>query len=212
MSQFKAAFERAGYRGSTEEWPSDDLLDVAIKAMVRHADDTEATQHAIMRACRNDAALLWQLVLPWWRQCTAQLINETQREIKRRDRAEALDTPIERRAAKVVNLIEERDRVEAKRERDEMLAEQARLNEQHQREFRDRIDAWRKTKAASFEIEGRPFWLVSTTEARTWQRRWHHRGVFLDLVLSGVPEDDRPIMHYRRPDEIDALWEQAFRP
>src|SRR5215469_14216311 len=107
MSQLKAAFERAGYRGSTEEWPSDELLDVAIRAMVRHADDTEATQHAIMRACRNDATLLRQLMLPWWRQCTAQLVSAAQREIKRRQREEALDTAIERRAAKVVSLIEE---------------------------------------------------------------------------------------------------------
>ena len=54
----KAAFEKAGYRNSTEEWPSEELIEVAVRAMVRHADDTEATQHAIFRACRNDAALL----------------------------------------------------------------------------------------------------------------------------------------------------------
>jgi hypothetical protein len=28
-------------------------------------------------------------------------------------------------------------------------------------------------------------------------------------VISGVPDDGRPIDFYRRPDEIDALWKQA---
>jgi hypothetical protein len=206
----KAAFEKAGYAGSTEEWPSEDLIQTAIRAMARHADDTEACQHAIFRACRNDPELLRQLILPWWRQATSSIISEVRRELRHRERTATLETPVERRAAKVVNLVHERELAEEKRERDEALAEQARLNKQHQREFEERIAAWRQTKASSFEIEGRPFFLVSTAEARRWQIRWHHRGRFLDLLLSGVPEDDRPIMHYRRPEEIDALWDQAF--
>jgi hypothetical protein len=208
----KAAFEKAGYRDSREEWPSEDLLQVAVRAMLRHADDTDACQHSIMRACGNDPALLRQLLLPWWRQATASLISEARRELRHRERTSALETPIERRAAKVVNLIEERELARERQEREEALAEQARLNQSHHKEFLARIAVWKQTKASSFEIEGRPFWEVSTAEARTWQRRWHHRGLFLDLLLSGVPEDDRPIMHYRRPEEIDALWDQAFRP
>src|SRR5580765_2209471 len=108
-ASIKAAFEKAGYRDSTEEWPSDELIQVALNAMVRHADDTEATQHAIFRACRNDAALLRQLILPWWRQCTAQLINEARREIGRKERAGALETARERKAAKVISLVLERE-------------------------------------------------------------------------------------------------------
>jgi len=57
-TSIKAAFEKAGYRDSREEWPSDELIQVALNAMVRHADDMDATQHAIFRACRNDAARL----------------------------------------------------------------------------------------------------------------------------------------------------------
>lgn len=210
MSQIKAAFERAGYRDSVEEWPSDDLLQVAVRAMARHADDTDATQHAIMRACRNDPALLRQLLAPWWRQATASLISETRRHLRQGERESTLETPVERRAAKVVSLIEERELARERKEREEALAEQARLNQLHREEFLARMAAWKQTKASRFEIEGRPFWEVSTREARSWQRRWHHRGLFLELLLSGVPEDDRPIMHYRRPEEVDALWDQAY--
>lgn len=210
MSQMRAAFEKAGYPNATESWPSDDLLQVAIRSMAKHADDTEACQHAIFRACRNDPALLRQLILPWWRQATGSLISETRRHLRRGEREDTLETSVERRAAKVVNLIEERELAREKREREEALAEQARLNKQHHEEFLARIAAWKQTKASSFMIEDRPFWEVSTREARVWQRRWHHRGLFLDLLLSGVPEDDKPIMHYRRPEEVDALWDRAY--
>lgn len=209
MSQMKAAFERAGFRDSREEWPSEDLIQVAVRAMARHADDTDATQHAIMRACRNDPALLRQLVLPWWRQCTAQLISETRRLLLRRERQEELETPIERKAAKVVHLVQERELLRERAEREEDMRRQAELDRQHHEEFVAHIEAWKQTKASSFLIDNRPFWEVSTREARIWQRRWHHRGMFLDLLLSGVPEDERPIMHYRRPEEVDALWDQA---
>lgn len=206
----KSAFEKAGYKNATEEWPSEELIEVAIKAMVRHADDTEATQHAIFRACRNDAALLRQLILPWWRQCTAQLIAEARRDISRKQRAEALETALERRAAKVVSLMVERDRVEAAREHQEEMARVAALNAQHQKEFEAHIEAWKRTKASSFFIDGQPFWEVSTFKARQWQRHEAQGAKFLDLVLSGVPEDDRPIAHYRRPQEINTLWDQSF--
>jgi hypothetical protein len=207
----KAAFEKAGYRNSVEEWPSEELIQIAINAMVRHADDTEATQHAIFRACRGDAALLRQLILPWWRQCTAQLINEARREIGRKERAGALETRQERRAAKVISLVRERELIEEAREREEELARVAALNEQHHREFLERIEAWKRTKAASFTIEDRPFWEVSTFNARQWQIRHTQRAKFVDLLLSGLPEDDRPIGHYRRPEEINALWDKSLR-
>ncbi len=192
-----------------EEWPSEDLLQVAINAMVRQADDGEATQRSIMRTCRNDAALLRQLILPWWRQCTAALIAEARRNIVAKERASALETSKERRAAKVVSLILEREAAEAKREREEELAHQAALNEQHNREFRAQMAEWRRTKASNFTIDDQPFWRVSTFTARQWQIRHEHGTRFVDLLLSGVPLDDRPIGHYRRPSEINELWDKA---
>jgi hypothetical protein len=207
----RSQLEKAGYRNSTEAWPSDELIEVAVRAMVRHADDTEAAQYAIMRACRNDAALLRQLILPWWRQATASLISATRSDLRQKTRAGALETAQERRAAKVISLVEERELAKEKREHEAMLAEQAAINARHHQEFLDRIEAWRKTKAASFEIDGRPWWEVPTFEARQWQIRHATQARFVDLLLSGVPEDDRPIGYYRRPEEIDALWDKATK-
>lgn len=210
MSTSKAQFGKAGYRDSIESWPSEELCQVAINAMVRHADDTEATQHAIFRACRNDAALLRQLILPWWQQCTAQLINEVRRDITHKERAGTLETARERRAAKVISLVLERELAEEKREREEELARVAALNEEHRREFEQRIAAWRTTKASNFTIDNTPFWQVSTFIARQWQLRSEQGARFVDMLLSGVPLDDRPIGHYRRPEEINALWDASF--
>lgn len=206
----RAQLEKAGFKDSTEAWPSDELLDVAIRAMIRHADDIEATQHAIFRACRNDAALLRQLILPWWRQCTAQLVHEARREIGRKERAGALETPQERRAGKVVSLIREREAQEAEWEHQEELARLARQKEENDRLLREQRDRWAATKASSFYVYDRPFWEVSTFRARQWQRHTAQGARFIDLVLSGVPEDDRPIGYYRRPEEINELWERSF--
>lgn len=201
----KAAFDKAGYPGR-EEWPTDELLQVAINAMIRHADDTDACQNAIMRACRNDTALLRSLLAPWWRQATSSLIQEARRELRRRARDGEANAR-EKRAAKVLDLQHERERARENREREAALAEQGRLD----RDYRDvYLKQWTQTKARDFRIDDQPFWEVSTRDARVWQRRHAHRATFLDLVLSGVPEDDRPIGHYRRPDEIDVLWDRAF--
>lgn len=208
MSQMKAAFTKAGYRDSLEDWPSEELLQVAIKAMARHADDTDACQHSIMRACRNDAALLRSLVLPWWRQATASVITEARRQIMQRQRHEALATAVERKAAKVVSLIHARELAEEKKEREEELvriAEQERWN-------REELNKWLRTKARELEIDDRPWWEVTPARARQWKLRQEHDSRFIGLVLEGLPDDDkRPISHYRRPEEINALWDQAFQ-
>lgn len=207
MSQMKAAFTKAGYRYSMEEWPSEDLLQVAVRAMAKHADDMDATQHAIMRACRSDATLLRQLLLPWWRQATASIITEARRQIQQRQRHEALKTAVERKAANVVALIERRELAAEKKEREEELA---RIAEQD-RWNREELNKWLRTKARELEIDGRPWWQATPARARQWQRKQAHDARFIDLVLEGVPDDDkRPISHYRRADEVNALWDKAF--
>lgn len=205
----KSAFTKAGYADSMEMWPSEELVEVAIKAMVNHANDTDATQHAIMRACRNDPALLRQLIIPWWRQCTAQLINEARRQIERKQRAETLETPLERRAGKVVSLMQEHDAREAAREHKEEMARVARLDAENKAMIEAQTERWRQTRARNFTIDGQPFWQVSTFLAKQWQIRREQGTRFVDMLLSGVPLDDRPIGFYRRPEEVNALWDKS---
>lgn len=205
----KATFEKAGVREPILDWPSEELIEVAVKAMVTHANDTDAAQHAIMRACRNDPALLRNLILPWWRQCTARLLNEARSQIARKQRHEELETPLERRAGKVVLLMDERDAKEAAREHKEEMARIARLDAENKAMIAAQVERWRQTRASNFTIDDKPFWQVSTFMAKQWQTR-HEQGTrFVDLLLSGVPLDDRPIGFYRRPEEIDALWDKS---
>jgi hypothetical protein len=210
-TSIKTAFTKAGYADSRETWPSEELLAVGVRAMVNHANDTEAAQHAIMRACSNDPALLRQLIIPLWRQCTAQLINEARRQIERKQRTEALETPLERRAGKVVSLMAEHDAREAAKEHREEQARIAKLDAENKAMIAAQIERWRQTRAGNFTINDKPFWQVSTFMAKQWQIR-HEQGTrFVDLLLSGVPLDDRPIGHYRRPEEINALWERSLQ-
>lgn len=201
----RAAFEKAGYRDSREEWPSDELLQIAVNCMVRHANDTEATQHAIFRACRNDVELLRQLILPWWRQATASIISEARRTIERRERAGTLETAKERKAAKVISIERERESAREAKEREAELVARAKADRKYQ-EWRE---AFMRTQARDFQINGKYFWEVSTREAHEWQRHQGQRARFVELLLAGVPEDDRPVAHYCRPDEVDALWQKS---
>ncbi len=202
----KSAFEKAGYKDSREEWPSDDLLQIAVKAMVRHADNMDATQHAIFRACRTDAALLRQLILPWWRQATASLITAARQDISRRERDGSLQTSLERKASAVISLENARELRREAKEREEELAAIG----ERDREYREYLKQWTATKAREFTIDDTPFWEVATRRARAWQRRSAREAKFVDLLLAGVPEDDRPISYYRRPDEINDIWDKAF--
>lgn len=192
------------------DWPSDALMQTAVRAIARHGDNTKATQEAIFRACRNDAALLRALMTPWWQQATASIITEARRQLERRLQRDELETPTERRAANVVSLIHKRELAEEKQEREEELA---RIAEQD-RWNHEELNKWLRTKARELEIDGQPWWLATPARARQWQRRQEHHAHFMGLVLTGVPDDDtRPISHYVRPEEVDPLWDKAwFRP
>ena len=57
MAQLKEALAEAGYQDA-EDWPSKALREIAEKAMIAHANDTDAAQRAIFDACcpRNSLA------------------------------------------------------------------------------------------------------------------------------------------------------------
>ena len=124
---------------------------------------------------------------------------------ERKQRTEALETPLERRAGKVVSLMAEHDAREAAKEHRAEMARIAKLDAENKAMIAVQVERWRQTRAGNFAINDKPFWQVSTFMAKQWQIR-HEQGTrFVDLLLSGVPLDDRPIGHYRRPEEINAL-------
>lgn len=207
MTALADALHKAGLTGSLEHWPSEALRQVALNAMVRHADDMEATQYAIFRACRNDPALLRDLLLPWWRQATAMLINDARRNLRSAERKGNISTRKEKQALRVISAYEEKELAQQNKERELELARKA----EEDRWNREELNKWLKTKAAQLSIDGVPWWQVTVSRGKAWVTKQTHDTKFMDLVLAGLPEDSRrPISYYRRPEEINDLWDQAY--
>lgn len=125
-------------------------------------------------------------------------------------------TPLRRRAAMVAQAWsqrEEAERVEWQREQDALDRKRSEASYKTwlRRNGYEEIDGKPVKITAPFyiQVNHKPFWTVCVNEARGWIDRTEHEARFMELVISGVPDDGRPIEHYRRPDEIDALWKQA---
>jgi hypothetical protein len=189
--------------------------------MIDHAGSTLATEDAIWAAVRRDRNLLEALVSPIKHGVLRDLLHQVRRERLGYNPAmgtgatmhipseehfsDEPDTPLKRRAQIVSTNWDREHKGQLTRERD---AEIARLTA-----YRAQRDAWKyawhTTAAAHLQINDKPFWTVCVNEVRGWIDRTGHEARFMELVISGVPDDGRPIGYYRKPEEIDALWQQA---
>lgn len=214
MTQLGAALKDAGVRSARDR-----LEEIALKAMVDHAGSLYQAEEAIWERVRKDRILLDALLSPWREQAIQVLVGTVPRRlgynpamgtgatmhIPSEEHHGDADTPLKKRAQMVSTAWDRKHKTELTKERD---AEIARLNAW--RDLRDiRRYGFQTTAAAHVQINEKPFWTVCVNEARGWIDRTEHEARFLELVIAGVPDDGRPIEHYRRPEEIDALWKQA---
>jgi hypothetical protein len=143
---------------------------------------------------------------------------KTERDEARRfleERRQAVK-PIERRAGIVANEWLDRERKELEARRKAYEEEQRKEREISYRRWCRQNgylldDKGNAIIPAAFltQINDKPFWEVTTNEARGWVERTEHSTRFIELVISGLPDDGRPIEYYRKPFEIETLWEQA---
>ncbi|MGD0110025.1 MAG: hypothetical protein ABSC06_39315 [Rhodopila sp.] len=211
MAQFGEALKSASERSARDR-----LEEVVFKAMIDHAGSMYATEEAIWAAVRRDRNLLEAVVSPIKHRVMSDLIHQVRRErlgynpavgsgatihIPSEEHHGEADTPLKKRAQMVSTTWDREHKGQLTKERD---AEIARLTER--RAWRDR---WQATAAAHIQINDKPFWTVCVNEARGWIDRTAHEARFMELVIAGVPDDGRPIEYYRKPEEIDALWQQA---
>ena len=204
----KEAFKKAGWHDPRNDWPSKEFLALAAGIMVKYAKNSSAAALALLRACGDDAALLKQLVEPVYDLAADRIFSEVRAVNYRQSavddkRARGKQQPTHHvlAAAPIVELEREQEASRATKLREEREAAKAISLRNYQE--------WRDTLAAEFTINGRRFWQVSVHEAREWQQSQGRRVKFVDLLLTGLPDDDRPISYYRRPDEVDGLWKQA---
>lgn len=200
MSAMKEAFRRAGHTSSDER-----LSEVALKAMVKHATDTEACIEAIWQTIRKDAALMATLFNAERRRAIGGLLNRVRNDIAYRQSNDELKTPTEKRAGLVVTEFRAK-------ERREFLAIQRAEREQQSKadyEYQQHLAAWHATPIGNMEIGGTPIWQLTAGTVRGWLGAQQRKHRTVELLIEGLPEDDRPIEYYRKPEEVAALWKAA---
>jgi hypothetical protein len=198
---FSAAFHKAGIKS-----PNDRLKEIALKAMVEHADSPFAVGNAIWAEVQKHRDLMVALFQNGWRREVTILVNRVRSDIAYAERENALSRPIERRAAQVVAMMRREEAAEEARN----LADERARQAARDRENNERMEAaWRATKIGSLMISEKPVWECSAGTVRAWlsteKRRWRT----VEMLIEGLPDDGRPIGFYRRPEEVEALWRAA---
>jgi hypothetical protein len=198
---FSAAFHKAGIKS-----PNDRLKEIALKAMVEHADRPFAVGNAIWSEVQKHRDLMVALFQNGWRREVTVLVNRVRSDIAYAARENALRRPIERRAAQVVAMMRREEAAEEARN----LADERARQASRDRENNERMEAaWRATKVGSLMISEKPVWECSAGTVRAWlsteKRRWRT----VEMLIEGLPDDGRPIGFYRRPEEVEALWRAA---
>lgn len=191
----EAAFRQAGIT-----LPEDRLREIALHAMVTHADDTEEAIQQIWRNVKLDRDLMAFLFQHDYRRPIQGLIYRTRSELSQ----STAKRPIERRAFEIVNLQKE---LEAKADREARLKE---IEEQkvRDREYAEYLQSWQKTPIGHITINGLPVWQATAGTIRTWLSIEQRRHKTIERLIQGIPDDGRPIEFYRTPKEVMDIWRQ----
>ncbi len=206
MTQIADALARAGYQDA-EEWPSKALRVVVEKAMIDHANDSDAVKLAIFEACCPRNSLARALFAPWYREATGAVVAEIKRLMKAFEHADNLSNQ-QRRLSKIVALEEERAVATARAARQRLIEERGRAAAAREEEIND----WLKNKARHEVIDGDYWWLSTPARIYAHARKTTHSAKFWNKVAEQLPvhDDTRPASDYLRPNEIDPIWDEAW--
>lgn len=197
MTAMKEALKKAGVQ--TIE---DRLRDIILKAMIAHADNTSDTIDAVWKAAQKDMDVMIHLFATEKGRVIGWNIRKIRDDIERDQSNQGRNRPLDRRAAMVVNNLRDLDR-----QQDE---EDERCNRDSMAAYRAEQDAlaekWRATHVGLLMIGDRPVWEVTAGTAKVWLESQIRRWRTVELLIHGLPNDDKPISYYRKPEEVAALW------
>jgi hypothetical protein len=197
----KEAFARAGVKSADER-----LTDIAIKAMIAHADNSAETLDAIWAEVQESRQLMAALFVHSWRREVSALLERTRRLISNKETAGTLSRPLERKAAAALQTI----RAEETRQAVEDAASNARsiaaYQAEQERETQKWLAKWRATPIGGLVIREKPVWQCSAGTVRAWLETEKRRWRAVELLIEGLPDDGRPIEYYRKPEEVAAIW------
>lgn len=134
--------------------PEDRLHDIAVKAMVAHADDLEDTIDAIWNTVQKDLSLLIELFKFEHTRAIQSLLYRVRTSIASAAKQDIRKTKVQRQAETLVSLHDAR---QAAREAELDRQWQAKQNEAD-REHREHLAMWKRTEIGNIEVHGVPIW------------------------------------------------------
>lgn len=199
MSQFKEAFQKAGYKSVEER-----AQEIAIRAMVKHADNAQDCVEAIWAEVSKDLELMTGLFVSERTNVFRALLNRTRQELSRRQDAGLLQRPVERRAAIVVNNRNAKIEQAIARDRDNTARGQA----EEDRKYKEYLARWTNSYIGKLEINGMPVWTVTPRTAKLHAQSQGRRWKCVEILCEGLPDDGRPIEYYRKPEEVAEIFQR----
>lgn len=207
MSALKEEMERVGMRSA-----KDRLHEVAINAMIKHADDQTAAENAIWSDIRRSATLMEALFWSMREQALRILIQDVRAELSfEKFKEEHGKRPFLKPKAERAHLISAEW---GKREHTERVAELEAFDREEKRRaderFRISEERYRQSALAMFRINGMGVGDMSAASARAWAVKHAQDAIFVHRLTAGIPvTSTNPIKTFIKPDEADDIWRQT---
>ena len=193
------AFSKAGVTT-----PEQRLKDIALKAMVAHADDTMAAIEQVWAKVRKDPDLLIALFNPYgeYRAAVGRVFHSLKHDIAvDQSRGVKLD-PGRRKVMKII----EAEREERRREEEEQRQIDREREAEEKKRYSEYLASWYKTPLFDIDIGGKYVWEVSAGTVRAWLPTQRKKLRAIELLIEGIPDDGRPIEFYRTPADMMEIW------
>lgn len=196
----KTAFKQAGIDSA-----ADRLDDIAVQAIKAYGDKSSKTVEEIWGSALKDPSLMTALCGPIKEQAIGILLYRLRGQIAKADDKTKITIGTQKKSAKAT-----REMTFGARDREILIKEAKNKALAEDRDNADQREAaWKATQIGRLTIGGEPIWNVSAKTARAWDNATGKMLRCVKLLIAGLPDDDRPIGYYRRPDEVDALWKKV---
>lgn len=193
------AFAKAGVKT-----PMDKLKEIALSAMISHANDTLQAIEDVWKVAQKDAPMLVALFNPYgeYRGAIGRIFNQIKHDVAvSNQRGESLNAN-QKKALKIV----ERDRREERAAEEEQRKAEREEQARKDNEYREYLASWHKTPLWNVNIGEKPVWQVSSGTIRAWLPTQHKKLRALEMLIDGVPDDGRPLEYYRTPADVKEIW------
>lgn len=188
------------------------LLETAMQAVKTNPRNWDGAKDALYKAVKSDADLLWAMFEPYRVVAMQRLLTDAAALVR------AQESKLQPKLREVGGRVQASSRPGAPERkpadtRPQSAGGQAGCDNQKQnapsRSGMDgRADVVRWSMLDSFPINGRKLGDCTPQEAEKWAGSRERDARFVKLVIANLPANE-PIRKYRRPDEVDAMYEEA---